>query len=219
MEFQLFRHARQRRAPFANLHNKVLVIDWSIEAVSRHFTLACRRLPHLIGLEGSSNQTHWWVFRAMSTTVHEPIVVPIRSATAIATISVLASSSAARTRVIAAALKSAASTVAFRGYQLRRCSRRRAVAGGWCCRPYHHRPGDRGHDRSGRGAPPCHLESNPDRPTGCLPGNLRAYALSPSSAGSRTCPRRGRLRPSRGGGFGRTRARSDLAASGATLAL
>src|SRR5580693_8073906 len=56
------------------------------------------------------------------------------------------------------------------------------------------------------------LNPNPDRPTGCLPGNLRAYALSPSSVSSRTCPRRGRLRPSRGGGFGRTRARSDLAA-------
>ena len=80
-------------------------------------------------------------------------------------------------------------------------------------------PGDRGHDRSGRGAPPRCLEPNPDRPTGCLPGDLRAHALSASSTGSRTCPRRGRLRPSCGSGFGRTRARSDLAASGATLAL
>ena len=81
-----------------------------------------------------------------------------------------------------------------------------------------YQPGDRGHDRSGRAAPPCRLEPNPDRPTGCLPGDLRAHALSASSTGSATCPRRGRLRPSHGSGFGRSRVRSDLAASGATLA-
>ena len=50
-------------------------------------------------------------------------------------------------------------------------------------------------------------------------GTCEPNALSASSTGSRTGPRRGRLRPSRGSGFGRTRARSDLAASGATLAL
>src|SRR5438128_1039966 len=50
-------------------------------------------------------------------------------------------------------------------------------------------------------------------------GTCVAHALFPSSAGSETCRRRGRLRPSRGSGFGRTRARSEVAASGATLAL
>jgi adenylate cyclase len=76
-------------------------------------------------------------------------------------------------------------------------------AGRWCHRPHHHGPGDRGDDRSGRGAPPRCFEPNPDGPTSCLPGDLRARALSASSAGSGNCPRRGHLRPSRGSGSGR----------------
>src|ERR1700740_1735055 len=60
----------------------------------------------------------------------------------------------------------------------------RRLLGAGAVDPTPRRLGGRGHDRSERGAPPRCLEPNPDKPAGCLPGDLPAHALWASSTGS-----------------------------------